>query len=87
MARPKDPTYPPFVGDDEDKKGRENYEKYKEAVKAIQGDNRPDFSKIFSRLIKNAPNKSPNSAKLVALKKAAATKAAKKSPIPKSPTR
>lgn len=87
MPGPKDPKYPPFVGDDDDVKGRKNYEKYKEAVKLLQEDNRPDFSKMFAKLIKNAPNKSPNSAKLVALKKAAATKAAKKSPIPKSPTR
>jgi hypothetical protein len=76
-----------WMGDDDDKKGRENYEKSKEAKKALQGDNRPDLSKMFAKLIKNAPNKSPNSAKLVALKKAAAAKAAKKSPIPKSPTR
>ncbi len=87
MPRPKDPSYPPFVGDDEDKKGRENYEKYKEAVKAMQGDNGPDFSKIFSKLIKNAPNQSPNNGKLAALKRVAAAKATKKSPIPKSPTR
>jgi hypothetical protein len=76
-----------WKGDDNDYKGRAQYEKYKEAVKAMQGDNRPDFSKIFSRLIKNAPNKSPNSAKLAALKKAAAAKATKKSIIPASPTR
>jgi hypothetical protein len=76
-----------WMGDDDDYKGRAQYEKSKEAKKALQGDNRPNLSEMFAKLIKNAPNKSPNSAKLTAVKKAAAAKAAKKSPIPKSPTR
>lgn len=74
-----------YLGDDNE--GRIQYLKLQEAKKAMRGDNMPNLLQQFMKMIKNAPNKSPNTAKAAALKKAAAARAAKKSPIPPSPTR
>jgi hypothetical protein len=84
MARKEDKGY---LGDD--REGRVNYNKFKEAEKLIKGPEYKNLLQQFMASFKNLPKRgqTPNELKKAALKKAAAKRAAKKSIIPPSPTR
>ena len=70
----------------EDREGRVNYDKFKEAKKAIKGPEYKNLLQQFSDLMKKAPKgkKSPNEIKKAALDRAAKNRRSK---IPASPTR